>query len=482
MTALVAERFTQTDPMPMGAGTAYESSYVYGLNNPLVYVDPSGERGKSSLPSHPLPVPETPSCRSYEPHSIQDYLTGKRNEPCRFTAVFGYRPSNLGNGVHGYGGGSCSIPSPAGWSLIAEAAKRAFTPACKAHDYGYDLLRLARYGFDGAVGRFLFSDRTTTDAMLGRFMGDVCGRTGYFGWFNKARCQTNRGSLSESCAPGRLLSDRNSLGLRDWHGEVPTLTCSRPHLAWSGANLHIEPDFRTWPTWSADPSAACRVARGAHGAKTSSIEANVHRDRSSPMCGCTVHRHGHVRRRHRSRFDPPHIRMLLDSHACRCGRTCRASGYKPRFIIARRFTQTDPMPMGAGSAFESAYLYGSDNPVVVVDPSGFRSSLPPKAQYEGSSYFSVGGPALPLATVDLTAFCQATIGCMDSPFVGKVLAIPLGGTIFGDMIGTTFLKIYPKTFTVIQMIASHYFRVRSGRSVPTRHSHPRPFLHPVQAA
>lgn len=38
--------FTQTDPLPLGAGSAFESAYVYGLNNPLVYIDPTGLRGQ----------------------------------------------------------------------------------------------------------------------------------------------------------------------------------------------------------------------------------------------------------------------------------------------------------------------------------------------------------------------------------------------------------------------------------------------------
>jgi hypothetical protein len=37
-------QFTQTDPMPYGPGTAFESSYVYGRNSPLVFTDPSGRR------------------------------------------------------------------------------------------------------------------------------------------------------------------------------------------------------------------------------------------------------------------------------------------------------------------------------------------------------------------------------------------------------------------------------------------------------
>jgi hypothetical protein len=44
-------QFTQTDPLPLGAGSVYESAYVYGLNNPLGYTDPSGLRG--GLPGCP---------------------------------------------------------------------------------------------------------------------------------------------------------------------------------------------------------------------------------------------------------------------------------------------------------------------------------------------------------------------------------------------------------------------------------------------
>jgi RHS repeat-associated protein len=41
--------FTQTDPMPYGAGTAYESSYVYGGARPTVMTDPGGMRFSNSL-------------------------------------------------------------------------------------------------------------------------------------------------------------------------------------------------------------------------------------------------------------------------------------------------------------------------------------------------------------------------------------------------------------------------------------------------
>lgn len=41
-----AQQFTQTDPMPYGAGSAFESAYAYAMSNPLMYIDPSGLRGE----------------------------------------------------------------------------------------------------------------------------------------------------------------------------------------------------------------------------------------------------------------------------------------------------------------------------------------------------------------------------------------------------------------------------------------------------
>jgi RHS repeat-associated protein len=43
--------FTQVDPMPYGAGSAYESAYVYAGARPTVMVDPSGLRGRVALQS-----------------------------------------------------------------------------------------------------------------------------------------------------------------------------------------------------------------------------------------------------------------------------------------------------------------------------------------------------------------------------------------------------------------------------------------------
>jgi hypothetical protein len=44
--------FTQTDPMPYGPGTSFESSYVYSRNMPLTFKDPNGQRASSSSTSY----------------------------------------------------------------------------------------------------------------------------------------------------------------------------------------------------------------------------------------------------------------------------------------------------------------------------------------------------------------------------------------------------------------------------------------------
>jgi hypothetical protein len=52
------KQFTQTDPMPLGAGSAFEGSYVYGMSSPFSFTDPSGNRGTpaqgSSKKSNPI--------------------------------------------------------------------------------------------------------------------------------------------------------------------------------------------------------------------------------------------------------------------------------------------------------------------------------------------------------------------------------------------------------------------------------------------
>jgi hypothetical protein len=59
VSAFLQNWFTQTDPMPYGAGSAYEGSYVYAGSRPTVMTDPGGERfGKANIGSgvNPLSV------------------------------------------------------------------------------------------------------------------------------------------------------------------------------------------------------------------------------------------------------------------------------------------------------------------------------------------------------------------------------------------------------------------------------------------
>ena len=45
-------------------------------------------------------------------------------------------------------------------------------------------------------------------------------------------------------------------------------------------------------------------------------------------------------------------------------------------LSREQFTQTDPMPSAVGSPYESSYVYVGNNPLVYVDPTGLRGSLP----------------------------------------------------------------------------------------------------------
>jgi hypothetical protein len=55
--SLRATVFTQTDPLEADVGSAYPSAYVYGNNNPTMYVDPSGKRGMIVDTAYPVGHP-----------------------------------------------------------------------------------------------------------------------------------------------------------------------------------------------------------------------------------------------------------------------------------------------------------------------------------------------------------------------------------------------------------------------------------------
>ena len=70
---------------------------------------------------------------------------------------------------------------------LGSRAISAFTPACQAHDYLYDVLRA-----EAARGALIYGLRGSADSIFSTLAGRVCGNTGYIGTFNKASCQIAR--------------------------------------------------------------------------------------------------------------------------------------------------------------------------------------------------------------------------------------------------------------------------------------------------
>jgi RHS repeat-associated protein len=72
------------------------------------------------------------------------------------------------------------------------------------------------------------------------------------------------------------------------------------------------------------------------------------------------------------------------------------------------FTQTDPMPYGAGSPFEGAYIYARNNPLLMNDPTGERAALAGLGGWFGRSV--VNGLARLDPVVNSNAFSTAKYG------------------------------------------------------------------------
>jgi RHS repeat-associated protein len=83
----------------------------------------------------------------------------------------------------------------------------------------------------------------------------------------------------------------------------------------------------------------------------------------------------------------------------------RARHYNP---ARGSFTQTDPMPYGAGSPFEGVYVYGRNNPLLMNDPTGERAALAGLGGWFGRSV--VNGLARLDPVVNSSAFSTAKYG------------------------------------------------------------------------
>jgi RHS repeat-associated protein len=113
-------RFLELDPLPAPKERPYAAPYAYADDRPTVFVDPSGMGAEA---------PDARHCRDIAGATTTDYLLGWACPPLGFP----YQPQ-LVKTPYGWRAmdpnGTCSAP-------IAPF----FTPACKTHDYGYDLVR-----------------------------------------------------------------------------------------------------------------------------------------------------------------------------------------------------------------------------------------------------------------------------------------------------------------------------------------------------
>jgi RHS repeat-associated protein len=100
----------------------------------------------------------------------------------------------------------------------------------------------------------------------------------------------------------------------------------------------------------------------------------------------------------------------------------RARQYNPTL---GQFTQTDPMPMGLGSPFESAFVYVGDRPTFLIDPSGMRG------QESGFAKQAKEGALEALSQISNVATLDNTVGVCGSLTAARNLSVVFGGGIEG---------------------------------------------------
>ena len=110
----------------------------------------------------------------------------------------------------------------------------------------------------------------------------------------------------------------------------------------------------------------------------------------------------------------------------------------PKTLRATVFTQTDPMPMGAGSAYESSYVYAGDNPNIYSDPSGLRKTKcnTSLGRQAGASFLGLASTFVPFYNRDFSQCEAQAVSKILTPatVVGSTLAAGSCGTLVG--IGT----------------------------------------------
>jgi hypothetical protein len=124
---------------------------------------------RSALADVPATTPGAPVCKVLPGATAVQYETGAACPPAGFAEAAGYEPE-LAQTPAGWrytrpagADGGCSGPLPDGGPFWD------FGAACRAHDYGYDLIR------------FGVGDRTASDDLLYRDMKRTCLATGILG-------------------------------------------------------------------------------------------------------------------------------------------------------------------------------------------------------------------------------------------------------------------------------------------------------------
>ena len=107
-------------------------------------------------------------------------------------------------------------------------------------------------------------------------------------------------------------------------------------------------------------------------------------------------------------------------------------------LAPQHFTQTDPMPMGAGSSYEATYVYAGDNPNVYSDPSGLRKTKcnTSLGRQAGASFLGLASTFVPFYNRDFSQCEAQAVSKILAPatIVGSTLAAGSCGTLVG--IGT----------------------------------------------
>jgi len=236
--------FLTRDPLDGVAGTpTVANPYHYADNDPLNKTDPTGMEptdqnpafnggessgGGGTVPQAPLPAPPSappaaqPSdCVHYESGRIGDYIYGRLKPPCGFHPPDLYDPETIrgfqGNAVLVVGSvtGPHAVDRCSGkvWAELfdvmlagpiapfeVDRAYEEFDTPCRAHDYAYDLIRLAAKQ-DGWWRHYtnadLIRDRADADSELRNISTGVCNDTPWIAldiWI-KSTCWRMRGLM-----------------------------------------------------------------------------------------------------------------------------------------------------------------------------------------------------------------------------------------------------------------------------------------------